>query len=83
MDCKNLTSINIPNNLTEIGGNAFYGCSMLTSIVIPDSVTTMGDWVFKGCNNLTDIKIPEKFKDEDTLKHLGFDDIQIDTILND
>ena len=34
-NCVNLTTINIPESVTEIGFNAFEGCSGLTSINIP------------------------------------------------
>ena len=36
--CNELTSVTMPQSITSIGGNAFYGCS-LTSLVIPNSVT--------------------------------------------
>ena len=39
----------IPNNVTSIGDEAFYGCSNLTSIEIPNSVTSIGDNAFEGC----------------------------------
>ena len=39
-DCTSLTSIVIPDSVTEIRG--FSGCTGLTSIVIPDSVTEIG-----------------------------------------
>ena len=53
-DCKNtgLTSVVIPDGVTEIGENAFDGCTGLTSIVIPDGVTKIGDHAFGGCTGL-------------------------------
>lgn len=36
---KNITHIEIPDSVTEIGEGAFSGCSSLTEITIPDSVT--------------------------------------------
>lgn len=32
--CTGLTSITIPNSVTEIGSSTFYGCTSLTSITI-------------------------------------------------
>ena len=54
--CKNTV---IPNNITSIGGGAFYGCSSLTSITIPSSVTSIGGGAFHGCSSLTSVTIPE------------------------
>ena len=57
-ECTSLESITIPNNVTEIGSNAFWGCSSLTSIEIPNSVTKIGTDAFYGCSSLTSIEIP-------------------------
>ena len=57
-DCKNLTSISIPEGITKFGISAFYGCKSLTAIPIPDSVIEIGDLAFHGCKNLTSISIP-------------------------
>ena len=57
MASKNATTYNIPNTVTEIGKNAFYGCSKITSIIIPDSVTTIGAGAFESCSSLTEITI--------------------------
>ena len=50
--CTSLTSINIPNSVTNIGEGAFVCCESLTNINIPDSVTTIGNWAFRGCKNI-------------------------------
>lgn len=51
--CSGLTSVTIPNSVTEIGDDAFFKCSGLTSVTIPNSVTTIGDWAFCYCYGLT------------------------------
>ncbi len=48
----------IPNSVTEIGKDAFYGCTGLTSITIPDSVAEIALRTFKNCTGLTIITIP-------------------------
>ena len=53
----NLTNIVIPNSVTTIRSNAFYGCTGLTSVTIPDSVTTLGSSVFEGCTELTNVTL--------------------------
>ena len=66
-DCTGLTSITIPDSVTEIGRYAFKGCTGLTSITIPDGVTEIGDGAFKGCTGLTSITIP------DTVAEIGYE----------
>lgn len=52
-----MISITIPNSVTKIGNNAFYGCSGLTSIIIPNSVTSIDYYALRGCTGLTSIII--------------------------
>ena len=44
-----LTSITIPNSVTDIGVAAFLGCISLKSITIPNSMTSIGMSTFCGC----------------------------------
>ena len=53
----NLEEIILPNSVTSIGYNAFYGCSGLTSITIPNSVTYIHYNAFEGCTGLFSIKV--------------------------
>ena len=56
--CSSLTSITIPNSVTDIVWGTFYGCSSLTSITIPNSVTSIEYMSFQDCSSLTSITIP-------------------------
>lgn len=77
--CKNLTSISIPDGVTNISKGAFTW-SGLTSIDIPNSVTRIGEFAFQSCKKLLSVTIPEKvavidevaFSSCDTLQTLTF-----------
>ena len=57
-DCMNLTSITIPNSVTEIGISTFENCTNLEYMTMPNSVTSIGSSAFYGCSSLTSINIP-------------------------
>ena len=57
-----LTSINIPNSVTEIGESAFHVCWKLKNVTIPNSVREIREWAFSGCKALTSINIPESVR---------------------
>lgn len=57
-----MTSINLPDGLKEIGLSSFQN-TKLTSVSIPDSVTVMGNGAFTGCGNLTSIKLSKNVVD--------------------
>ena len=50
-------SITIPNSISSIGEDAFYGCKNLTSITIPNSVTSIDEGAFFYCLNLISINV--------------------------
>lgn len=49
----------IPEGVTEIASNAFFGCKYLTSIRIPDSVIEIKDETFCHCIQLKSVYIPD------------------------
>lgn len=56
---KNITKVEIPNNITSIINGAFESCTNLTSITIPNSVTSIGNSAFSNCSSLTSIVVQE------------------------
>ena len=52
--CKNTI---IPDDVTSIRYDAFYGCTGLTSITIPNSVTSIGEGAFENCTGLVSITV--------------------------
>ncbi len=54
-----LTSIELPDTLTEIGEQAFEHCSYLASVNIPDNLTSIGKEAFYNCSRLKEITIPK------------------------
>ena len=56
---RSLTSLVIPDSVTNIGDYAFSGCSSLSSVVIPDSVSCIGSGAFKNCSSLSSLVIPD------------------------
>ena len=45
----------LPDNLTDIGDNAFQQQSIRGSLIIPEGVARIGEYAFEGCNNLTGV----------------------------
>ena len=57
-DCKSLTSVIIPDSVTNIDYWAFLNCDNLTSVTLGANVTSIGDSAFEGCDSLTSVTIP-------------------------
>jgi len=53
--CSRLTSVTIPNGVTNIEDGAFWVCTNLTSITIPKSVTHIGTAAFVGNTSRRDV----------------------------
>ena len=60
-ECRNLTNIVLPQNLTYINNSMFAFCDSLTneSFSIPNSVSVIGSNVFNNCQSLTSIQLPD------------------------
>lgn len=54
--CTSLKTINnLDDNITIIGGYAFYNCSSLEEIVLPSELRIIGSYCFSGCTSLTNV----------------------------
>ncbi|MBQ4390806.1 MAG: leucine-rich repeat protein [Paludibacteraceae bacterium] len=53
-----VTTLTIPDGITEIKHDAFYGFAGITDIEF-NQVTTIGNSAFNGCHGLTEVTIPE------------------------
>ena len=58
-DCRDLTSVSLPETIQMIGKNAFNNCKGLTSITIPNRVFLLEQGAFMTCTGLTSVTIPE------------------------
>ena len=47
-----VTNLDIPESVTTIKKNCFYGLTTISSVTIPNSVTNIGDYAFKNCSTL-------------------------------
>lgn len=57
--CSKLTSISIPNTVTQIDGYAFYGCSKLETVSFPTNIKVIANGIFAGCKLLTSFNLYE------------------------
>ena len=49
------TSLRIPDGVTAIEAEAFFGCQNVSSVTIPASVNEIGNAAFVGCTGLKDV----------------------------
>jgi hypothetical protein len=49
----------IPDSVTHVDYDAFFGCTSLTGVTIGNSVTSIGARAFCGCTSLTNVIIPD------------------------
>lgn len=77
---KKLSSVKLPDSITNIGNKAFLGCIGLSDINIPDGVTNIGESAFSGCTNLKSIKLPNGITNTGTHSFAGCSSLTTVTI---
>lgn len=57
--CDSLTSADLPQSVTEIPADAFYGCRSMYVYKLPESVKYVGENAFENCYVLSSLTLPE------------------------
>ena len=55
---REITTFNIPENVSRIGDYAFGGCEKLTEIILPQQVKQIGTFAFARCSNVSVFNVP-------------------------
>ena len=58
-----IEEIVLPNTVTSVGEQAFYGCNSLNTVVIPDGVVSIGNSAFIGCEKLHSLTLPANLEE--------------------
>lgn len=59
--CNTMTSIMLPNSVTELEDYVFQGCSALTDIIFSTSLLKLGSSTFAACSSLVTVILPKGF----------------------
>ena len=62
---KNVTSVNIPSTVTEIGAGAFINCSTLQTVSLSSNLTKIGENAFEN-TGLTSVSLPASVSEIET-----------------
>jgi len=57
-----LSSIAIPDSVTNIGEKAFFRCTKLTNVIIGNGLTSIEAGAFYSCSSLTSVTLPNSLK---------------------
>lgn len=57
-NCGSLESVQLPEELQEIGEGAFFNCRHLLKVSVPDNVNKIGRYAFFNCISLEYLKLP-------------------------
>lgn len=60
-NCKNLSTVSLPESVVKVGDYAFNGCTSLTDIYLPASITSYATTALYGCTALTTVTVGEEW----------------------
>jgi hypothetical protein len=58
MGCNSLLTVELPEQLSTIGEEAFRDCRSLSAMVLPRKLSVIDDEAFRSCVNLQEIVLP-------------------------
>ena len=61
-NCRNITSVTLPNNVKSTGYRSFQNCYKLSSVILSNSLDSIGDESFHGCDSLKNILLPNSLR---------------------
>ena len=61
-ECSKLTTLNLGEDLQEVGNDAFNGCKNVTKLTFPDATTTIGSGAFQDCSSVTEVTVGKGLK---------------------
>ncbi len=64
-NCKDITNIELPDNVSILNDEVFYNCENLETIQLSSNLTSIGDYTFANCYDLHEIVFPM------TLSYIG------------
>ena len=76
MNCTSLRTIQIPEGVTKIWSEAFYGC-VLSEIYFPTTLESIGGWAF-GLGEIKEITLPVSLRE---IGSYAFDDSQLESVI--
>lgn len=62
MNCINITEVNLPDSIEQIGTDAFSQCKALQNIYLSENIEIIGSSAFSNCSSLTEVRLPSKLK---------------------
>ena len=71
--CSSITSVAVPNTITEIPSNTFRNCTGLTNVTMPSALTSIGQSAFYGCTALTFVSLPASLTEIEAYAFYGCD----------